>query len=88
MWAVIRIMVLALAAVVLAGCATSAQSANQQPTTTAEPARVPVGTVVMVIRHGEKPDESSEGIDPPATVALPHQPNCPVPHDRARRLYS
>lgn len=63
MSAVIRIMVLALAAVTLAGCAPSAQPANQQPTTTAEPAGVPVSTVVMVIRHGEKPDGSSEGID-------------------------
>ena len=62
MSAVIRIMVLVLAAITLAGCAPSAGSADQR-TTAADPAGVPVGTVVMVIRHGEKPDGSTEGID-------------------------
>jgi broad specificity phosphatase PhoE len=62
MSALIRIMVLVLAAIALAGCAPSGGQAEQR-TTAAEPTGVPVGTVVMVIRHAEKPDGSSEGID-------------------------
>jgi broad specificity phosphatase PhoE len=51
---------------VLAACATAAPSST--PTATAAPAPsaaagAPIGTIVMVIRHGEKPDGSDPGVD-------------------------
>jgi broad specificity phosphatase PhoE len=51
------IVAVALSAV-LAACAAAPQSSNTAGTDTAAP-----GTVVMVIRHGEKPDGSDPGID-------------------------
>src|SRR4029453_2915632 len=62
MSAVIRIMALVLAAITMAGCAPSGEPAAR-PTTAAESAGGPGGTVVMVIRHAEKPAGSRGGID-------------------------
>ena len=54
---VVAILALVMSAAV-AGCA-----GGPRPTPPAEPAGVAPGTLVMVIRHGEKPDGSHPGVD-------------------------
>jgi broad specificity phosphatase PhoE len=63
----VRRVLVALVTVVLAAVLTAC-SGGGQPVPTASPGgaapdTAPVGTVVMVIRHGEKPDGSHPGID-------------------------
>jgi broad specificity phosphatase PhoE len=50
-------------AVVLAACAGPSAPAPAAPATSDPTAGAPVGPVVMVIRHGEKPDGEDPGID-------------------------
>ncbi|GAA3065152.1 hypothetical protein GCM10010464_31880 [Pseudonocardia yunnanensis] len=57
LWPVVALVALAMSAVV-AGC-----TGGPRPSPPAESAGGALGTRVMVIRHGEKPDDSDPGID-------------------------
>lgn len=75
--AVLRaVLVAAAAAAVPTGCATGAAATSPPP--------APATTLVMIIRHGEKPDGSTPGVD-----AQGHEDDSsltPVGWDRAHRL--